>query len=100
MSTNPDAAKVRRIESHDANAMRWYAAGDADSVANLFAADAWQMPPNAPPLVGREVIRAFWKNPLNWGGTGDMATRPGGTSSRCRIRPENCGLHDRYLKQA
>ena len=67
MSTNPDAAKVRRIESHNANAMRWYAAGDADSVANLFAADAWQMPPNAPPLVGREVIRAFWKNALNRG---------------------------------
>jgi uncharacterized protein (TIGR02246 family) len=65
---NPDAAEIRRIiEGHNANAMRWYAAGDADSLANLFAADAWQMPPNEFPLVGREVIRAFWKNALNWG---------------------------------
>ncbi len=81
MSTNPDAAKVRRIESHDANAMRWYAAGEADSVANLFAADAWQMPPNAPPLVGREVIRAFWKNALNRG----WNRRHGYTTGRNRL---------------
>lgn len=64
---NSDADVRRIIEGHNADAVRWYAAGDADSLANLFAADAWQMPPNAPPLVGREVIRAFWKTALNWG---------------------------------
>jgi ketosteroid isomerase-like protein len=65
---NPDAAAVRRIiEGHNADAMRWYATRDADSLANLFAEKAWQMPPNAPPLVGREMIRAFWKNALDWG---------------------------------
>jgi ketosteroid isomerase-like protein len=65
---NPDAAAVRRIiEGHSADAMRWYATRDADSLANLFAEKAWQMPPNAPPLVGREMIRAFWKNALDWG---------------------------------
>jgi uncharacterized protein (TIGR02246 family) len=63
-----EAADVRRIiEGRNAAAVRWYATGDADSLANLFASDAWQMPPNAPPLVGREMIRAFWKNALNWG---------------------------------
>jgi ketosteroid isomerase-like protein len=65
---SPDPADVRRIiEGHNANAVRWYATGDADSLANLFTAKAWQMPPNAPPLVGQEMIRAFWKNALNWG---------------------------------
>lgn len=65
---NADPAEVRRIiEGRNADAVRWYATGDAESLANLFADDAWQMPPNAPPLVGREVIHAFWKNALNWG---------------------------------
>ena len=65
---NPDPAEVRRIiEGRNADAVRWYATGDADSLANLFTAKAWQMPPNAPPLVGQEMIRAFWKNALNWG---------------------------------
>ena len=64
----PDAAEVRRIiEGHNANAMRWYAAGDADSIAGMVAEDAWQMPPNAPPLVGREAIRSFWKDAVRWG---------------------------------
>ena len=64
----PDAVEIRRIiESRNADAIRWYGSGDADSIANLCVADAWQMPPNAPPLVGREVIRAFWKVALEWG---------------------------------
>jgi hypothetical protein len=47
-----DAAEVRLvIEAHNADAMRWYAAGDADSLANLFAADAWQM---------RQMHRLWW----------------------------------------
>jgi len=55
------------IERHNANAARWYAAGDIDSVASVFATDAWQMPPNNPPLVGREAIRAFWRQAVQWG---------------------------------
>ncbi len=81
MSTNPDAAKVRRIESHNANAMRWYAAGDADSVANLFAADAWQMPPNAPLWWGGRPSGPSGRTRWTGGGTGDM----GYTTGRNRL---------------
>jgi ketosteroid isomerase-like protein len=55
-----DASEVRRIiDRHNADAVRWYASGDVDSIASMFAEDAWQMPPNSPPLVGREAIRQF-----------------------------------------
>jgi ketosteroid isomerase-like protein len=33
----------------------------------MFAEDAWQMPPNSPPLVGRESIRQFWSQAMKWG---------------------------------
>ena len=55
------------INRHNANAVRWYAAGDIDSVAAIFAEDAWQMPPNNPPLVGRQAIRNFWRQAVQWG---------------------------------
>jgi ketosteroid isomerase-like protein len=62
------AAQVRRIiDKHNTDLMRWYAAGDIDSVASVFAVDAWQMPPNAAPLIGREAIRKFWKDATVWG---------------------------------
>ncbi len=49
-----DSEAVRRtIEAHNADAERWYAAGQVDSLAALFAENAWQLPPNSPPLVGR-----------------------------------------------
>lgn len=65
---NSHAADARRaIERHNANAVRSYATGDADSIAEMVAENAWQMPPNAPALVGREAIRSFWKNALQWG---------------------------------
>src|SRR5712691_3916322 len=51
----------------NADAMRWYAAGDIDSVAAIFAEDAVQMPPNSPPLVGRAAIRQFWRQAVEWG---------------------------------
>ena len=57
----------RAIERHNANLAGWYAAGDIDSVAAVFAEDAWQMPPNSPPLVGREAIREFWLGAVAWG---------------------------------
>jgi ketosteroid isomerase-like protein len=55
-----DPAAVRRIiEAHNADAERWYTAGHVDSLAALFAEDAWQFPPNSPPLIGRDSLRRF-----------------------------------------
>jgi uncharacterized protein (TIGR02246 family) len=63
-----DAGEVRRvIERHNSDAVRWYASGQTDSIASMFAEDAWQMPPNGPPLVGREAIRQFWSQAVKWG---------------------------------
>ncbi len=63
-----DAARVRSvIEQHNADAVRWYAAGDVDSLVSIFAEDAWQMPPNSPALVGREAIRAYWREAVKRG---------------------------------
>ena len=63
-----DPAAVRStIDRNNANAERWYASGDVDSLVRMFAEDGWQMPPNNPPLVGREAIRAFWRQALSWG---------------------------------
>jgi ketosteroid isomerase-like protein len=55
------------IERHNSDAELWYASGKIDSVASVFAEDAWQMPPNSPPLVGREAIRKFWRQAVEWG---------------------------------
>jgi uncharacterized protein (TIGR02246 family) len=55
------------IERKNADAVRWYAAGDVESLASLFATDAWQMPPNSAPLVGRDAIRDFWAQAVRWG---------------------------------
>lgn len=63
-----DAKDVRSIiERYNSNAERWYASGEIDSLVSLFAEDAWQMPPNSPPLVGREAIRHFWREAMKWG---------------------------------
>jgi ketosteroid isomerase-like protein len=55
------------IESKNAELVRWYREGDVRSVADCFAADAWQMPPNAAPLIGREALSAFWSQAVQWG---------------------------------
>src|SRR5258705_4177168 len=63
-----DPRDVRSIiERHNSDAARWYASGEIDSIASMFAEDAWQMPPNSPPLVGREAIRQFWSQAVKWG---------------------------------
>jgi len=63
-----DPAEVRAIiESHNADLVRWYAEGQIDSAAMVFAEAAWQMPPNAPPLVGREAYHTFWSQAATWG---------------------------------
>jgi ketosteroid isomerase-like protein len=64
--TNFDDVRLA-IERHNANAVRWYAAGDVDSLVSIFAEHAWQMPPHSPPLVGRTAIRDFWRNAVSWG---------------------------------
>lgn len=64
----PDASSARAsIERNNSSIERSYASGDVDGVASMFAADAWQMPPNNAPLAGREAIRAFWKQAFGWG---------------------------------
>jgi uncharacterized protein (TIGR02246 family) len=63
-----DTDSIREtIEQHNANVVRWYAEGKIDLVAGVFTEDAWQMPPNSPPLVGREAIRKFWSDAVKSG---------------------------------
>lgn len=62
-----DQAVREIIERHNADIIRGYETGDIDAVAQCFAADAWQMPPNNPPLIGREAIRAFWTEAVTFG---------------------------------
>ena len=65
-SSNPQ--QVRRvIDSTNAKLEAWYAAGHADSVASAFTEDAWQMPPNSAPVVGRDSLRSFWTKAVQGG---------------------------------
>lgn len=38
---------------------RWTAAGQADSIAAIFTDQGYELPPNAPPVHGRDAIKAF-----------------------------------------
>jgi uncharacterized protein (TIGR02246 family) len=63
-----DPAAVRHIvDSLNTRFEAWYAAGQADSIAAVFAQDAVQMPPNMSPVVGRDSLRTFWVNALRTG---------------------------------
>ena len=63
-----DPAAVRGvIDSLNTKLEGWYAAGQIDSVAAVFAEDAWQMPPNHAPLIGRDSVRSFWGNAVRGG---------------------------------
>jgi ketosteroid isomerase-like protein len=64
--TNRDALR-RTIDSVNTRIESWYAKGQVDSLVSVFAEDAWQMPPNRAPLVGRDSIRAFWAGAVRWG---------------------------------
>ena len=66
-TTDPKAVR-QIIEDHNAQAERWYAAGQVDSLADLFAEDVWQLPPNSRPVVGRDSLRRYWATALKWGG--------------------------------
>ncbi len=46
---------------------RLYAEGQVDAAANFFTEDVWQMPPNLPPIVGREAYIEFWTQAVQWG---------------------------------
>jgi ketosteroid isomerase-like protein len=90
-----DPAEVRRIiEEHNARIVRWYAGAQADSVGAVFAQDAWQMPPNMPPLVGRDSIVAFWRTATQAGQwrfqltTEDVAVQGGLAAERGRYTVE------------
>ena len=70
MQTNSpsEVDEVRKIiEQHNANLCRWYAAGDAEAVVNVFAEDCWQMPPHLEPVAGREALRTFWQHAFQLG---------------------------------
>jgi ketosteroid isomerase-like protein len=57
-----DAAQVRRaIEQRVAAWARWTAAGQIDSLADVFTTDAWEADPNNPPIVGRAAIVEHWR---------------------------------------
>ena len=63
-----DTGRARdAIVRQNANAVRWYALGDVESLAGICAENAWQMPPNHAPLVGREAIRQYWRQAVQWG---------------------------------
>ena len=65
---NPESIAVQTIiDTQNANLVRWYAEGNVEAIATAFCGDAWQMPPNAAPLVGREAIRRFWSDAIRWG---------------------------------
>lgn len=66
-STTDVQAVRATIESTNADIERWYLAGHADSIASMFTEDAWQMPPNAAPLIGRDSVRASWSAATSWG---------------------------------
>ena len=64
----PEIANVRRvIKERNSQLEKWYASGDIDAVAGVFANDCWQMPPHADPLVGRNALREWWKRAVTWG---------------------------------
>ena len=53
-----DIAAIRAADSTFAGAV---SAGDAAGVAATYLPDAHLLPPNAPPIEGREAIQKFWK---------------------------------------
>ena len=53
------AEAKQAIDAADANWARLSAAGHADSLADLYHANGVMLPPNMPPVGGREAIRSF-----------------------------------------
>ena len=60
--TEQSEAEIQRIiEEKNAKLQAWYKSGDIDSVAQHFAENTIQMPPNMTPLRGRENFKEVWK---------------------------------------
>ena len=63
-----DVAAARRvIDVLNVKMEGWYVTEESDSVASIFAPDAWMMPPNSAPVVGIQAIRSYWENMLGMG---------------------------------
>ena len=54
------AADVAAIRAADSGFAAAVTAGNAAAVADVYEADAKLLPPNAPPIQGREGIQKFW----------------------------------------
>ena len=50
-------SEIEQVRAVSAAYLESVQAGDADKAAELFTDDAVMMPPNGPPIVGREAIR-------------------------------------------
>ncbi len=57
----------RLIEQRIADWARWTAAGQIDSITDVFAKDAWEADPNLPPIIGREAIIEHWRRAMAMG---------------------------------
>ena len=55
------------IETKNKEVVGCYASGDIKRLGQVFTEDVWQMPPNSPPLVGREALVGFWSEAMTWG---------------------------------
>ncbi|HJY86819.1 MAG TPA: SgcJ/EcaC family oxidoreductase [Candidatus Acidoferrales bacterium] len=58
------AADERAIRTADAACLRAAQAKDTEGVLSCYAAEASWLPPNAPPLTGKEALRAGWSQLL------------------------------------
>jgi ketosteroid isomerase-like protein len=56
-----DAQARHAIEQRIAAWARWTAAGQIDSLADVFTTDAWEADPNRPPIAGRAAIVDQWR---------------------------------------
>ncbi len=54
------AADEHAIRAADAECLKAFQAKDAARAASCYTDDASLLPPNSPPVVGREAIRAAW----------------------------------------
>ena len=72
---------VRKIiDQHNANLVKWYASGEIDKVVEVFAEDCWQMPPHTEPMVGRDALRAGWKQVITYSGADELERLRGAAS--------------------
>ena len=55
------------IDANNAQIVKWYAAGEIDSVASFFSEDCIQMPPNQMPIIGNDSFIAAWSQNMQFG---------------------------------